>query len=36
MSPPDLGGFASMSVSLSEVMQLVGYTRIFDGHLYKK
>ena len=33
MSPPDLGGFASMSVSSSEVMQLGGYTRILDGHL---
>jgi hypothetical protein len=33
MSPPDLGGFASMAVSSSEAMQLVGYTRILDSHL---
>jgi hypothetical protein len=33
MSSPDLGDFGSMAVSLSEVMQLGGYTRILDGHL---
>jgi hypothetical protein len=33
MSPPDLGGFATMAVSSSEAMQLVGYARILDGHL---